>query len=95
METVAPHRDTDAWIFQSWVSFILSFGTTLVGIVWLPVDNWTRGFLAMGLLFTVNACFTLAKTIRDNHEASKFINRLTGAKAERLLQEFEGKSALG
>ena len=53
METVAPHRDTDAWIFQSWVSFVLSFGTTLVGIVWLPVDNWTRGFLAMGLLFTV------------------------------------------
>lgn len=95
MEPIAPNRDTDAWVFQSWAAFVLSFGTTLTGIVWLPVDNWTRGFLAMGLLFTVNACFTLAKTVRDNHEASKFINRLTGAKAEKLLQEFEGKSSLG
>ena len=67
----------------------------LTGIVWLPVDDWTRGFLAMGLLFTVSACFTLAKTVRDSHEASKLINRLSGAKAERLLQEFEGKSSLG
>ena len=95
MEPIPPARDTDAWVFQSWASFVLSFGTTLTGIVWLPVDNWTRGFLAMGLLFTVNACFTLAKTVRDNHEASKFINRLSGAKAEKLLQEFEGKTSLG
>jgi hypothetical protein len=94
MEAITPHRDTDAWIFQSWVAFAISFGMTLVGIVWLPVDRWTRGFLAMGLLFTVSACFTLAKTVRDNHEAAKFINRITGAKAEKLLQEFEGKSAL-
>ena len=40
----------------------LAFGTMGVGIVFLPVDGWTRGFLAMGQLFTVNACFTLAKT---------------------------------
>ena len=94
MEPISPQRDSDAWVFQSWAAFALAFGTTLAGIVWLPVDNWIRGFLAMGLLFTVNACFTLAKTVRDTHEASKFINRLTGAKAEKLLQEFEGKSAL-
>jgi len=66
----------------------------VIGIVYLPVDRWVRGFLAMGLLFTINACFTLAKTVRDNHEAGKFINRLTGAKAEKLLQEFEGRSPL-
>ena len=94
MEPVPPQRDTDAWIFQSWAAFVLSLGTTLAGIIWMPVDNWIRGFLVMGLLFTVNACFTLAKTVRDTHEASKLINRLTGAKAEKLLQEFEGKSAL-
>jgi hypothetical protein len=95
MEPIPPRHDTDAWIFQSWASFVLSFGTTLAGIVWLPVDNWMRAFLAMGLLFTVNACFSLAKTVRDNHEAARLINRLSGAKAEKLLQEFEGKSSLG
>ena len=95
MEPIPPQRDTDAWVFQSWAAFVLSFGTTLTGIVWLPVDNWTRGFLAMGLLFTVSACFTLAKTVRDSHEAGKLINRLSGAKAEKLLQEFEGKTSIG
>jgi hypothetical protein len=95
MEPVPPQRDTNAWVFQAWASFVISFAATLIGIVWLPVDHWVRAFLVMGLLFTVNACFTLAKTVRDNHEADKFINRLSGAKAEKLLQEFEGRSALG
>ena len=94
MQQVPPQRDTEAWVFQAWASFAVSFGTTAAGILWLPVDNWMRGFLAMGLLFTVNACFTLAKTIRDNHESAKLVNRISDAKAERLLQEFEGKSAL-
>ena len=88
-------NDTAAWIFQAWASFLISVGTTAVGILYLPVDAWMRAFLAMGLLFTINSCFSLAKTVRDNHEAVKFINRLTGAKAEKLLQEFEGRSPLG
>jgi hypothetical protein len=94
MEPVPPNRDTQAWVFQAWASFLISFGTTLVGILYLPVDDWVRAFLAMGLLFTINACFSLAKTVRDNHEASKLVNRISGAKAEKLLQEFEGRSAL-
>jgi hypothetical protein len=73
---------------------VISLGTMLVGIIWLPVDHWVKGFLAMGLLYTVNACFTLAKTVRDNHEASKLVNRITGAKTEKLLHEFEGRSNL-
>lgn len=95
MAQLTPQRDTDAWVFQAWASFVLSFGTTLVGIVWLPADNWVRGFLVMGLLFTVNAAFTLAKTIRDNHEAGRLVNRIHDAKAEKLLHEFEGRANLG
>ena len=66
----------------------------VIGIIWLPVDPWVKGFLAMGLLYTVNACFTLAKTVRDNHEATKLVNRISGAKAEKLINEFESRSAL-
>jgi hypothetical protein len=95
MSQPPPHQqDTGAWVFQAWASFLIALATTGAGIIYLPVDGWVRGFLGMGLLFTVNACFTLAKTVRDNHEAGKFINRLTGAKAEKLLQEFEGRSPL-
>lgn len=82
-------RDTTAWIFQVWISFILAFGATIGGIFYLPVDNWIKGFMAMGMLFTVGSTFTLAKTIRDNHEASRTVNRLKEAKAEKILRDFE------
>jgi hypothetical protein len=82
-------RDTPAWIFQVWASFTISVGTTAVGIVYLPLDPWVRAFLGMGLLFSVGSALTLSKTVRDNHEARRLINRLSEAKAEKIIREFE------
>jgi hypothetical protein len=82
-------KDTTAWIVQVWVSFMLSMGTTLAGIWYLPVEPWVKAFMFMGLVFTVGSSFTLAKTIRDNHESSRLINRLKDAKAEKILRDFE------
>ena len=85
-------RHSQSWVFQSWAAFILAFGTTGLGILYLPVDVWTRGFLWMGLSFSVSASLSLAKTVRDNHEAGKLVNRLTDAKTEKLLRDYEMKS---
>ncbi len=82
-------RDTQAWIFQVWVSFVLAVGITAIGIAYMPLDAWVRAFLAMGLLFSVGSAFTLAKTVRDNHEARRLINRLSEAKTERIIRDFE------
>jgi hypothetical protein len=49
--------------------------------------------MAMGLLFTVGSCFSLAKTLRDGHESKRFINRLEEAKAERIIADFDRKAA--
>ena len=83
------HRDTPAWIFQVWASFLISVVASGIGIFYLPVDLWIRGFMSIGLLFTITSSFTLAKTVRDNHEAEKLINRVKDAKAEKLLREYE------
>lgn len=48
-----------------------------------------KGYVAMGVLFTTGSAFTLAKTIRDEHEAQRFVNRISEAKAERILREYE------
>ena len=95
METAMSKQtvDTPAWIFQTWASFILSMGVTSTGIYYLPVDLWVRGFMGMGLLFTVASSFTLAKTVRDNFEAAKLVNRVKDAKAEKLLRDFELQEA--
>jgi hypothetical protein len=86
-------RDTPAWIFQVWASFAVAIGMTTIGIGYLPLDAWLRGFLLMGLMFSVGSAFTLAKTLRDNHEAKRLLNRLSEAKTEKILREFESTVA--
>lgn len=62
---------TAGWHFQVWASFVISSGLTALGILYLPADLWTKGFLSMGMLFTIGSCFSLAKTLRDEHEADR------------------------
>jgi hypothetical protein len=82
-------RDTAAWIFQVWASFAVSIGMMSVGIAYLPVDAWIRAFLAMGMLFSVGSALSLAKTLRDNHEARRLLNKLSDAKTEKIIREYE------
>jgi len=81
--------DTAAWVFQTWASFAVSIAATITGILYVPVDAWVRGYLAMGLLFTVGSTLSLAKTVRDRHEAGKLVNRIAEAKAEKMIRELE------
>ncbi|MEM8752509.1 MAG: YiaA/YiaB family inner membrane protein, partial [Pseudomonadota bacterium] len=48
-----------------------------------------KGFLTMGTLFLTGSTFTLAKTIRDEHEAQLLHNRIDEARTEKLLREVE------
>jgi hypothetical protein len=82
-------KNTPAWRFQTILSFFLSLGLTTIEIVYLPADLWVKGFLLMGLTFTVGSAFTLAKTLRDDYEAQKLINRIHSAKTEKILKDFE------
>lgn len=68
-----PSSHTAAWKFQVWASFVVSTTVTALGVLYLPVDLWTKGFLGMGLLFVVGSCFSLAKTVRDDHEADRTV----------------------
>jgi hypothetical protein len=70
MKSVRGH-DTEAWYAYTWISFGLSLCITLFGIYYMPIDLWIKGFMIMGLFFTVGSTFTLAKTIRDRHEARR------------------------
>ena len=78
-----------AWTVQVWVSWLVALGMTLGGTVLLSADWWTRGYLLMGQLFLVGSSFTLSKAVRDNHEAVKLRNRITKAKTDKLLKEYE------
>ena len=89
VDTIRNQTDTSAWVFQCWASFLVSLSAMMAGVAYLPGDMWVKGFLAMGTLFLVGSTFTLAKTVRDNHEAQRLLNRVKTAKTERLIREFE------
>ena len=55
----------------------------------LPLDVWIKGYLAMGVAMLIQSCITVTKTIRDQHEGTRLVNRLEDAKAERLLMGIE------
>jgi hypothetical protein len=58
-----------------------------VGVFYLPIDLWMKGYLTMGIIMMIQCCVTLTKTVRDMHESGKLVNRIEDAKAERLLME--------
>uniref|UniRef100_UPI00286D525B YiaA/YiaB family inner membrane protein n=1 Tax=Chamaesiphon sp. OTE_75_metabat_556 TaxID=2964692 RepID=UPI00286D525B len=53
MQQIGTQKDSNAWIFQTWVSFVLSVGMTTTGVIYLPVDLWVKGFVGMGLGFSI------------------------------------------
>ena len=81
--------NTPAWRIQVWIVFALSVGGMLYGIFQIEGDPWVKAFLAMAFVSSISACFTLSKTIRDDHEAERLINRVSSAKTEKILTEFE------
>jgi hypothetical protein len=82
-------QQTPAWVAFTVISFVLSLTLMVVGIWTMPVVLWIKGYLAMGLFFTVSATLTLSKTLRDEHEAKKLVNRIHEVKTERMLKEFD------
>ncbi len=80
-------QDTSAWRFQVVAAFAIALGLTTVGVFYLPVTTWVKGYLLMGLYFTVSSAFALAKTLRDAHESTRIVNKISEAKTEKMLRE--------
>jgi len=61
-------KDTTAWVFQVWASFVVATSASTIGILYLPTDNIVKGSMGMSFAFSISSSFTLAKTIRDNQD---------------------------
>ncbi|GAB0101840.1 YiaA/YiaB family inner membrane protein [Nocardia sp. JMUB6875] len=85
----AQTKSTTAFLAQAMIAFGISFASLVIGIIYLPLDIWQRGFLLMATLFLVSSSFTLAKVIRDQHESSKVHSRIDEARMEKLMAEHD------
>lgn len=82
-----PIKHSAAFVGFSYVSFGIAALMVGAGVFAMPIDHWMKGFLIMGVVMLVQSCIILTKTIRDNVEAEKLLNRIEDAKTERLLMD--------
>ncbi|MET0237560.1 MAG: YiaA/YiaB family inner membrane protein [Kibdelosporangium sp.] len=82
-------KNTSAFYAQSVASFVVAMAAVVVGILALPVDPWIRGFLSLGMLYTVTSAFTLAKCIRDRQEDNAVTKRVDQARLDKLITEHD------
>lgn len=61
--------DTPLWGLVVWGGFGLAMGLTAWGLYRMDVNPTYKAFLGVGWLFLISTVFTLAKTLRDAHEA--------------------------
>ena len=80
--------DTPSWIFFVKTSFACALGGMMFGVIVMPVEIWMRGYMILGTLFLTGSTFTLSKTLHDQFEGSKLINKLAQARTEKLLKEY-------
>jgi hypothetical protein len=62
--------DTAGWIAMVWIAFGAAVSLTGWGL-WrmAAVEQWQKGYVLISWLFLVSTTFTLAKMIRDKHDA--------------------------
>jgi hypothetical protein len=89
MTTPVHRRTTAAFVVQAWLSFAISLSAMVIGIFYLPVGPWVRGFLALGLLYAVTASLTLAKVVRDQQEVTEVVSRVDQARLDKLLVDHD------
>ena len=89
MTSSTPTKNTNAFFLQAGVSFAVALLTMIFAICYVPVDNWIRGFLALGTLFLTTSSFTLAKCIRDAQDTQSVVTRLDQARVDKILAEHD------
>ena len=77
-----------AWLFYVKTAFVLSLVAMGTGILFMPLDLTIQGYFALCAVFMVSSTITLTKTLRDDHESQRLINKLNEARAKKVINEF-------
>lgn len=73
--------DTPMFKFVVWIAFFLAMALTGWGLLRMEINETYKAFLGVSWLYLITCTFTLAKTLRDRHEADLMEARLQGRAA--------------
>ena len=69
---------TPMWKLVVWGGFAVAMGLTGWGLFSMDVNQTYKAFLGVSWLYLITTAFTLAKMLRDRHEADLLDARLQG-----------------
>ena len=75
--------DTPMWKLVVWGGFLTAMALTGWGLLRMEINETYKAFLGVSWLFLISSAFTLAKTLRDRHEADLAEARLEGRREAR------------
>lgn len=70
--------DTPMWKLVVWGGFAVAMGLTGWGLLGMEINVTYKAFLGVSWLYLITTAFTLAKMLRDRHEADLAAARLQG-----------------
>lgn len=88
MEQYDIQSNSGAWLFFVKSSFAIAIAASVAGILFLPGTLLIKGYFALSSLFLVSSTITLSKTLRDEHEAHRLINKVSEARTTQMINEF-------
>jgi hypothetical protein len=75
--------DTPMFKLVVWGGFFLAMGLTGWGLLHMEINATYKAYLGVSWLYLITCTFTLAKTLRDKHEADLAEARMQGRMAAR------------
>lgn len=67
--SLSSEAETPMWRIVVWGGFAVAMGLTAWGLMRMDINDTYRAYLGVSWLYLVTSAFTLAKTLRDRHEA--------------------------
>ena len=61
--------DTSSWVMTVWIAFAAAIALTAWGLWRMNIPGAEKNYMIVSWLFLVSSTFTVAKMVRDGHEA--------------------------
>lgn len=80
--------NSSGWLFFVKASFAIALGAMLGGILFSPIEFIVKAYFSLCSLFLVSSTITLSKSMRDQHESQRIMNKIAEAKTQQLIKEY-------
>ncbi len=80
--------NSSGWLFFVKASFAIALCAMLGGILFSPIEFIVKAYFGLCSLFLVSSTITLSKSMRDQHESERIMNKIAEAKTQQLIKQY-------